>query len=103
MSKKVYCGNNRNSPELKKKSIGTRYECFKKGFGVGYHLPYDPRYKEPFSPIDKRKLYCGNKSTLPSGYHIMGSNPMCLQKGVSIGKKSRANKQGKKRLLRKSK
>lgn len=94
----IYCGNNSRSPELRNgKVIGTRYKCFKKGVGIGINQPYDPAYKSRFKPIDARKIYCGEAVRLPIGYDIMGNNPMCLQKGVGVGKKIRAKKENPKK------
>jgi hypothetical protein len=90
----IYCGNNRASLELRKKGtkIGNRYDCFRKGVGVGLNLDYDPTYSTRFVPIDARKIYCGKLTRLPEGYHIMGNNPICLQKGIGVGKTLKAKK-----------
>ena len=42
-----------------------------------------------FTPIDKRKIYCGNNSEKPDGYDSIGSLSQCLQKGIGIGKRKR--------------
>ena len=89
----MYCGNNRRSPELRTKRRGTRYECFRKGVGVGLSLPYDPDYGNGYAPIDNLSLYCGKSRRLPAGYDAMGTNPICLQKGVAIGKVQKAKKE----------
>jgi hypothetical protein len=91
----IYCGNNSLAPELtsRQKRRGTRHECFKKGIGIGKHLPVDDSYNGPFAPIDARKIYCGTANRLPRGYHSLGNAPTCLQKGVSVGKKIHAEEQ----------
>lgn len=89
----IYCGNNSLSTELQNKQLGTRYSCMQKGIGRGLTLPYDPSYAEPYQAIDQRKIYCGNKDVLPEGYDSFGSICQCLQKGVGIGKKQRAERE----------
>ena len=61
----------------------------KKGFGKGFNMPYDPKFAGPYTPIDKRRIYCGNNSEKPEGYDSMGSLSQCLQKGLGIGKRKR--------------
>lgn len=89
---KIYCGNNSKDSELVNgtKILGTRYGCLRQGIGKGLNLPYDPKYNGSYSPIDKRKIYCGNKLKLPSKYDLQGSLSQCLQKGVGVGKRIRA-------------
>ena len=93
----MYCGNNRNNPDLVAgvKILGTRYDCFRKGVGVGLHLPPDPDYAIAYDPIDDSKVYCGNQIGLPVGYDRAGNLPTCLQKGVSIGKLLRMQREQK--------
>lgn len=81
----IYCGNNELYPGLANDShtIGTRYECLKKGVGIGLNLKKSIDVK--YSPIDERKIYCGNKNNLPTGYDYMGNGPLCMQKGAGIG------------------
>jgi len=88
----IYCGNNQlNSGLINGTSrIGTRYQCLRKGIGLGRSLPYDKDYDGPFQPIDPTKIYCGNDNALPAGYDRLGSNATCLQKGVAIGKVQKA-------------
>ena len=90
----IYCGNNSLSKELtsKKKRRGTRFECFRKGVGLGLAQPLDKSYLSKYKAIDKRKMYCGKARSLPDGYSIMGSSSMCLQHGVGIGKKLKAKR-----------
>lgn len=101
----LYCGNNARSPELRKggKIIGNRYQCFKKGVGLGLSQPYDPAYASRYVPIDGRRIYCGTANRLPAGYDILGNSPMCLQKGVGVGKVQKAKKIRKGKKKRKSK
>ena len=71
--------------------MGTRYSCLRKGIGRGLNEPKDPAYAGKYDPIDKRKIYCGNQSTLPDKYDSMGNLPQCLQKGIGIGKHNKAS------------
>ncbi len=84
----ISCSNNRLS--LSKK--GTRHACFRKGIGVGINQPIESSYRDKYEPLDKRKIYCGKSAKLPSGYSIMGNLPMCLQKGVGVGKTIKAKR-----------
>jgi hypothetical protein len=85
--KEIYCGNNRLNEKLVNgdQELGTRYECLRKGIGKGLNLAVDLSYQE-YEPIDDRKIYCGNKEELPYEYDYHGTLPMCLQKGIGIGK-----------------
>jgi len=78
----MYCGN--NAYELENKRLGSRYECFRRGVGVGLNLPIDDT---PYESIDRYRVYCGNDRQLPEGYNVMGRRSECLRKGVGIGKK----------------
>ena len=73
-------------------TLGTRHACLKKGFGRGYHMPYDKNFTGNYDPIDKRKIWCGNSDVTPDGYNSVGSLSQCLQKGVGCGKRLRAKK-----------
>lgn len=88
----IYCGNNRNAPDVVvgEKKIGTRYACFRRGVGIGKNLPFDPAFAVPYDPIDRFKVYCGKKNRLPPGYDKLGSLPECMRKGVGVGKALRA-------------
>jgi len=88
----MYCGNNADHTDLLsgKLILGDRYGCLRKGIGRGNHQPMDPNYLGPYSPIDQRKVYCGQSGDLPDGYDLMGNLPQCLQKGMGIGKRQRA-------------
>ena len=41
----IYCGNNASYPDLVngKSVLGTRLGCLRKGYGKGFHMPYDPK------------------------------------------------------------
>lgn len=86
-----YCGNDRNS--LNGRRLGSRYKCLQIGIGKGRSMPLDPEYLNPYDPIDIRKIYCGKENRLPRGYNYMGNAPLCLQKGIGIGKKQRAEQE----------
>lgn len=88
----TYCGNNRRHPDLvnKTRRKGTRYECLRKGIGVGLHSPVDPSYAGPYKPIDKTRIYCGNQKKHSDAYARFGSITDCMRKGVGIGKMLRA-------------
>lgn len=83
----VYCGNNKLDPSLVNGEavVGSVYECFRKGIGLGKSLPLDTT---EYEPIDNIKIWCGNKPT-PSGYQN-GDRTRCLMKGVGVGKGIRA-------------
>ena len=87
----IYCGNNLLHPDIvnNRKTIGTRLQCFRKGFGVGYNSPVDLNYAGDYEPIDDRRVFCGN-GNLPDGYDLSGSLSTCLQKGYGVGKRRRA-------------
>jgi len=87
MNRETYCGN--NAYELENKRLGSRYDCFRKGVGVGLNLPIVP---ERYEPIDRYRVYCGNARRLPEGYNVMGTRADCLRKGVGVGKKIAAER-----------
>jgi len=89
----TYCGNNSLEAGLVNgtKVLGTRYGCFRKGIGRGFHLPIDNNYMGEYEPIDNRRIYCGNQVQLPNGYNYMGNLPQCLVKGIGVGKRLQAN------------
>jgi hypothetical protein len=88
----IYCGNNLNAQQLTSgtHTLGTKYECLRKGIGVGSHLPYDENFSGAYMPVDNRKYYCGKAEEIPAGYDEMGSPSICIVKGVGIGKAQRA-------------
>ena len=90
----IYCGNNSQYAGLINgtHTIGTRYACLKKGFGKGYHMPYDKNFTGEYNPIDKRKIWCGNSDVTPDGYNSIGSLSQCLQKGIGCGKRVKSKK-----------
>ena len=103
--KEIYCGNNKLDTDVLsgKKVIGTRYSCMQKGIGYGLQLPYDYKYNQKYTPIDNINLYCGNKNILPSNYDFFGTLPFCIQKGIGIGKKIKAEQTLKKKRKSKNK
>ena len=81
----IYCGNNRLEPRLLsgELNLGTNYKCLQKGIVKGKSLP---KYENNYQKIDERKIYCGKSNQLPYGYDYMGNLPICLSKGIGIGK-----------------
>ena len=90
----IYCGNNLNDPKLVTgtHTIGTNYQCLRKGIGIGRNLPYDANYAGGHVPIDHRTFYCGNALSPPAGggYFAVGWPAKCLQTGIGVGKSQRA-------------
>lgn len=88
----MYCGNNALHEGLinGQQVLGTRHKCLRKGIGTGLHLPVDLSYNGPYQPIDTTRSYCGDKPNLPNDYDRFGMLSECLQKGVGIGKRKRA-------------
>jgi hypothetical protein len=88
----TYCGNNAQNPDLLAGNVvlGTPYGCMRKGIGRGLHMPYDPSFAGAYVPIDQRRYYCGKQPVAPAGYAGIGSLSQCIQKGVGIGKRQRA-------------
>jgi len=84
----MYCGN--NAYELENKRLGSRFECFRRGVGVGLNLPVVEEL--PYEAIDRYRVYCGNGRTLPEGYNVMGRRSECLRKGVGVGKRLAADR-----------
>lgn len=96
----TYCGNNALHPGLASGDlvIGNRYQCLKKGIGVGLNIrPVDPDYDGPYKPIDTTKRYCGLQDKIPPGYDSFGTNGECLRLGVGIGKRSAAERANRRR------
>jgi|UniRef100_A0A6C0IZG4 hypothetical protein len=81
----IYCGNNALDPKLLsgESYLGTNYKCLQKGIMKGKSLP---RYTGDYHKIDTRKIYCGKSVILPGGYDYMGNLPICLSKGIGLGK-----------------
>lgn len=92
----MYCGNNLLHASLTNGTsvLGTRYECLRKGIGTGLNLPLDIGYLGQYQPVDARRMYCGNRDNIPIGYDYVGNLAQCLQKGVGIGKKMKAEDAG---------
>lgn len=93
MSNNIYCGNNKLNKYLlnNTKILGTRYKCLKIGIQKGKSLPLDEDYLDLYEPIDNTKIYCGNSNSLNNNYDRFGNLPECLQKGIGIGKKIKAD------------
>ena len=100
----IYCGNNSSNSDILsgKLSIGTRYTCMRKGIGKGIRMRVDKNYLDKYTPIDKRRIYCGTSKRLPDDYDSLGNLPQCLQKGIGIGKKLKYEKYIKKNSGKKS-
>jgi hypothetical protein len=74
----VYCGNNLFKNPTRE---DYRYECFRKGVGVGLNKRLVDR--GPYEPIEEpNDIHCGKESD-PDGRD--GSNLECLIKGVGVG------------------
>jgi hypothetical protein len=100
---KMYCGNNAKHPSLRngKAVVGTRYGCLLKGKQIGLSQPIDKSFREPYEPIDDRKVYCGDKDRLPEGYDHFGKLYGCMLKGIGWGKREKATKKSVKRVSKK--
>jgi hypothetical protein len=69
---------------------GTRFECMKKGVGVGMMVMNEKIQNN--QPIPERKIkknpkkkYCGTDLMLPDNYTQYGNRYECLKKGVGVG------------------
>lgn len=84
----MYCGNNRLNRRVLSGEvvIGNRYDCFRRGVGLGLKMPIDLD-DEYYEPLDDKRVYCGKSSILPAGYDSVGNLPTCLIKGVGVGKR----------------
>ena len=115
---KKYCGNNEielrtGIRQGKYRSLGTRSECLKIGFGRALSSPVKQEYTLPYAPIVEDNFYCGDQNELPEGYDRFGTRPQCLSRGFGIGSskkaksrkkvKSRKTKLKSRRVKRKSK
>lgn len=91
----VYCGNNRRHPDIVqgRKVVGSRYKCFKKGFGQGFKKPV-LNHLDEYEPIDKTRIYCGNKRVLPEGKDRFGTPTECLRKGFGVSQKVKYDTEG---------
>ncbi len=88
---RIYCGPNNNIPE-NYDTKGTRYQCLRKGIGVGLHLPANRRPPGVLPdgtiiPLDpnRERWYCGNQVPHPAGYVGYATPYECLRKGVGVG------------------
>jgi len=91
----IYCGNNSLHPDVVNGNavIGTKFRCLKKGYGAGFYGEIDLNFLNDYEPIDRRKIYCGNREEIPEGYDRHGNLPSCFQKGFATGKRERAMRQ----------
>jgi hypothetical protein len=88
----TYCGNNALDADLVAGRVvsGNRYECLRKGIGVGRNLPVDLKYAEAYAPLDPTRRYCGLNDDLPDGYDDFGTRGDCLRNGIGMGKRMAA-------------
>ena len=81
----MYCGNNAKDPGLLsgQKVLGTSYECFRRGVGVGKNLPR-AELEVDYEAIHKNRIFCGKKfgPEREGKYDRMGTPSECLRKGV---------------------
>ncbi len=81
---RIYCGNQNPIPE-DYDVMGSRYQCLRKGIGVGiYRINIEDRIL-PQSDPNRPKLYCGTSEDIPQGYVGMATPYQCLRKGVGVG------------------
>lgn len=79
---KIYCGLEEKLDDENYDRIGTRYECLRKGIGVGlYKIRKKKKSSKKYRPDGS---YCGNKTQLPRGYTHFGSPYSCLRKGIGV-------------------
>jgi hypothetical protein len=95
-SPRIYCGNNALDPRLLDGTyiIGRRYDCLRKGVGIGLHMPLDPAFSMPYAQIVPDKIYCGNADVCPDEYDRLGTLHGCVQKGVGVGRSIIAKRAG---------
>jgi hypothetical protein len=82
----VYCGNNRVYADNKGLVIGTKYDCLRKGIGVGKATGDFKDYDEKYEPIDDINFFCGRGEMLPAGYDRPGTRSECFSKGYGRGR-----------------
>lgn len=100
MTRNIYCGNNLLNVNVTNgtKRMGTRYECFKKGIGAGFHKELDQttiqNYNQ-YESADPTKIYCGTKqgARIPPGYTRLGTPTECLRKGFGVGVRQQIEQQ----------
>ncbi len=70
---------------------GTRFECMKKGVGIGMMVMNqklsrnEPIPERKPKKKDGRKKYCGTSLMLPDNYTEYANRYECLKKGVGVG------------------
>lgn len=79
---RIYCGTQVQLPDGYD-SRGTRYQCLRKGIGIGLHLVNQAPPMRPAQP--QPRLYCGNAPEAPNGYDGLATPYICLRKGVGVG------------------
>jgi len=95
---KIYCGNNRNHPDILNGDsvFGTPYRCMQKGYMFGrHHLPIDPTYADYYEQYMPRKIWCGKRTLLPQQlrdrrYDMNGTLPECYRYGLGAGRRAKA-------------
>lgn len=84
----IYCGSDLLVPE-DYDQMGTRFQCMKKGIGIGMAMPNAQRdaiINRPPTVIGPRpNVFCGNGDVLPPNYTSLGNPYQCLRKGVGAG------------------
>ena len=94
----IDCGNNALSPKLKHMQIGRPSQCFRRGFGGGYHQEIAPEHLEEFladfsggyKKLVEQPLYYGD-GPVPEGM-IRATLSQCMQRGFGVGSLQRAKK-----------
>jgi hypothetical protein len=85
----IYCGNNKlfrgliNGTHIQ----GNKYDCMRKGFGVGYNMDIDDSYRELWKPIKTDKQFFCGRNRHPT--KRSGTNLECFRKGMKVGKNKR--------------
>lgn len=92
--RQLYCGNNARDEGLINgtKTLGTRYQCLKKGIGKGLNEPI-LKYNNDYEPIENVRIYCGN-GALPNNKDRFGTRDECLRKGFAVGQKQKYIRDG---------
>ena len=93
-NKKIYCGNNRLDPRLASGElrVGRPSECFKKGFGGGFHqhippqeeLAFIKKNSIPYEKLIKQEKMWYKDSDPPEGY-MRATLSQCRARGWGVG------------------
>ncbi len=99
----IWCGNNILSPKLKRngghiEKIGSPSQCFRRGFGAGFHREIAPEDLEefladfagPYKKLIDQPLFYGD-GPVPPG-KIRATLSQCMQRGYGVGSMQRAKK-----------